>query len=84
MPIKMKNTVHIKATHAPLNSDSISAADLHEVLEPAQTVLRTFESEKKLVGYRRMLYDINRQGTYRYRTLRDEEHMWGLVIWRMK
>lgn len=63
--------------------DEIGADHLHEVLEPAQTVAITFSSDKKMQSYRRMIYSINKQGEFRYRTIRDEQSMWGLVIWRM-
>jgi len=63
---------------------NISPADLHLTLSPTATVVVTFNRELEMMRYRRLLYDINRQGKYRYRSLRDEEHMWGLIIWRMK
>lgn len=71
---------------APVNRikvDQIEAEHLHEVLEPCQTVAVTFSSQKKMQSYRRMIYSINKQGDFRYRTVRDEQSMWGLVIWRM-
>lgn len=78
----MTPVMHIKIVNR-IKTESINATDLHSILEPAQTVCITFESQKKLESYRRMIYTINRQGEYRYRTLRDEQEMWGLVIWRM-
>jgi hypothetical protein len=56
---------------------------LHTVLKATSTIIITFESEKRLLSYRQMLYKINKQGEYRYRTMRDELSMFGLVIWRM-
>jgi len=57
---------------------------LHQVLAAAQTRVITFRSERSLRSYRRMLYDVNRQGSFRYRTMRDEQSSFGLVLWRMK
>jgi len=57
---------------------------LHEQLEPTTTVVVTFGKEAELNRFRRLLYSINAQGTYRYRTMRDEYSMWGVVVWRMK
>ena len=62
----------------------ISPADLHTVLPAANTEIITFNSEARMTGYRRMLYTINKQGTFRYRTMRDEDSMWGIVIYRLR
>jgi hypothetical protein len=62
----------------------ISPEYLQEFLTPCQTRVITFRSEKSLRSYRSMVYSINRQGTYRYRTMRDEQSMWGLILYRMK
>ena len=72
-----------QAFHVKRDDGAIDPADLHRVLAPTATLLRTFPSEKKLQGYRRMIYAINKQGEYRYRTVRAETEMWGLIIWRM-
>jgi hypothetical protein len=61
----------------------IAASDLHLVLPVACTEVMTFNSKKRMQSYRRMLYTINRQGEFRYRSIRDEQSMWGIVIWRM-
>lgn len=61
----------------------IAPVDLHSVLEPTQTQVITFKAEKDMKSYRAMLYSINKQGEYRYRTIRDEHSMWGIVVWRM-
>lgn len=61
----------------------IAPADLHSVLEPTHTQVITFKTEKDMRSYRQMLYTVNKQGEYRYRTLRDEHSMWGIVVWRM-
>lgn len=57
---------------------------LHLLLAPAQTHVITFRGEAAMQSYRRMLYSVNKQGQYRYRTMRDENSMWGLVVWRMR
>ena len=72
------------ATVTPIRDEGIAAGDLHLVLPVAQTILRSFTSEKHLMSYRRMIYTINKQAQFRYRTIRAEDEMWGLVIWRMK
>jgi hypothetical protein len=58
--------------------------DLHKILKPTQVHEITFSSEKRLHSYRLMIYSINKQGKYRYRTMRAEDHAYALVIWRMK
>lgn len=62
----------------------VNPALLQNVLDPAQTVVITFASEASMRRYRFNLYAINKQGDFRYRTVRDELSMWGLVVWRMK
>lgn len=57
---------------------------LHLLLEPAQTREITFRSEKAMRSYRAMIYTINKQATYRYRTIRSEGSMWAILLWRMK
>lgn len=79
----MQSVRRIKANKPAAKQSAIAAADLHAILEPAQTVVITFESEKKMRSYRSMIYSINKQGEYRYRTIRAEDEMWGLVVWRM-
>ena len=83
----MKNVLAIK-TGKPVtrnvSNSYIDAEQLHELLPVAATYVMTFRSEKKLASYRRMLYSVNGQGTFRYRTLRDEHSAYGLAIWRMK
>lgn len=44
----------------------------------------TFSSEKHMRNYRAMLYSINKQGSFRYRTIRDETQSYGIIVWRMK
>lgn len=68
-----------------------SADDNYVDPEKLQTVLKiahvhetTFRSEKDLKRYRHMLYTINKQGEYRYRTMRSEASMWAIAIWRMR
>lgn len=63
--------------------DYTTPAQLHLVLAPTTTLLRGFRSQKEMMGYRRMIYSINKQGEYRYRTIRAESEMWALIIWRM-
>lgn len=65
-------------------SGYIDPDKLYEVLPTASTVVITFSKEAEMQRYRRMLYTINHQGEFRYRTLRDEYSMWGIVVWRMK
>lgn len=85
----MNNVVHMKALNAQKQetikgSTYVAPEHLHSVLDPCNTQLISFRSEKSLKSYRAMLYTINRQGEYRYRTIRAETEMWGLLIWRMK
>lgn len=65
------------------NSIVVSPADLHTILQPAQTEIMFFASEKSLMSYRRMLYTINAQGTFQYRTLRNPKDHRELIVWRM-
>ena len=57
---------------------------LHTVLRKAATQLITFATHKAMQRYRARLYSINRDGIRRYRTIRDDEHMYGLLILRLK
>lgn len=68
------------------NGDSgyIQAEQLHTILAPAQLHEITFRSEKLMRSYRSLLYSINRQGDYRYRSMRSEGSMWSLYILRLK
>ncbi len=68
----------------PVASGHIDPAHLHDLLPIAATKIITFANEKALQNYRAMLYRINGQGDFRYRTIRDELSMWGIIIWRMK
>jgi hypothetical protein len=79
----------IKRKHLRLAADNtysgfIRPEDLHTVLPATHTHCITFRSEKHMRSYRSMIYSINKQGEFRYRTLRAEDEMWGLIIWRMK
>lgn len=65
-------------------SEYVDPLKLHTVLRRTATHEISFPSEKRMASYRRMLYDVNRQGTYKYRTLRSESAPYGIVIWRMK
>lgn len=65
-------------------SEYIDPAKLHERLEPTTLLIMTFRTEKEMERYRRLIYSINRQGDYRFRTMRDEYSMFGIAIWRMK
>ena len=81
----MNNVVQLNAPVKQLRRGTyIPPEHLHEYLEPTLTRVITFRSEKALQSYRRMLYTVNRQGQFRYRTIRDEQSSFGLVIWRMK
>jgi hypothetical protein len=82
----MNNVIHMKTLQKIERSTYqgyVTPEHLHEFLPATETRVITFRSEKTMESYRRMLYTINRQGSYRYRTIRDEGSMWGLVIWRM-
>lgn len=65
-------------------SPLVEPDELHRYLEPTSTLIVTFGAEKEMQRYRRLIYSINAQGSFRYRTIRDEASMWGVVIWRMK
>lgn len=78
----MSTTTRKRKPRATSNQ-GVAAEDLHKILPVTATVLRSFTSEKHLRNYRSMLYSINKQGTYRYRTIRAESEMWGILIWRM-
>lgn len=83
----MGQVVHFKALQRiekGTYTGYVAPEHLHEYLPATDTRVITFRSEKSLRAYRSMLYSVNRQGQFRYRTIRDEGSMWGLVIWRMK
>jgi hypothetical protein len=75
---------HIKLAIDNTYEGFVRPQDLSSVLNPTQTHLITFRGQSSMESYRRMLYTINKQGEFRYRTLRAENEMWGLLIWRMK
>ena len=51
-------------------SKPLKPAELHKVLEVSPSIAIRFYSEKKLRNYRAMLYSVNKQGEFRYRTAR--------------
>jgi hypothetical protein len=67
----------------PIQPD-FTPSSLHEQLDVITCLSLSFSSDKRMKQYRKMIYSVNKQGEYRYRTLRAENEMWGLVIWRMK
>ena len=67
-----------------VNDSFIHPDRLHKSLRVTQTQEITFSSERHMRSYRGMLYDINRQGQFRYRTIRSEGSMWSILVWRMK
>ena len=78
--------VKLKLVHTAeevVDDGYIDPAKLHKHLRRAAIAEITFRSEKQLEAYRRMLYSINKQGHYRYRTLRSEAPMFAIMIWRM-
>lgn len=76
--------VHSRDTAETPMEGYITPEALKDFLEPCQTREITFRSEKSLKAYRAMIYSINKQGEVRYRTIRSEGAMWGIMIWRMK
>jgi len=62
----------------------IHPSDLYRELRPTQLREVTFLSRKHMEGYRRMIYSINKQGKYRYRTMRSDASHWAIAVWRMK
>jgi len=84
-PTPVRRATETNAIKAPAaDKGYIDPERLHGMLPISATKIITFASENSMNMYRRNLYKINQQGDYRYRTLRDEMSMWGLVIWRMK
>lgn len=73
-----------KEKPAPVSSGYMDPDKLHQLLPLSATKVVTFANERSLQAYRQMLYQVNHKGNYRYRTMRDEMSMYGLVIWRMK
>lgn len=80
------NVLHLRAVeNVQKQSESgyVAAEHLHEVLRPAMTKIVTFRNQKAMESYRRMVYTINKQGDFRFRTMRDDLSMYGLVIFRL-
>ena len=69
---------------APVAKGYMDPEKLQELLPVSATKIITFHNEKDMQSYRQSLYKVNAKGDYRYRTLRDEMSMYGLVLWRMK
>jgi len=76
-------TARLPILRAKRSSVAIAPADLHTILQPAQTEVMFFTEEKAMKRYRTMLYSINAQGTYQYRTLRNPNDHRELIVWRM-
>jgi hypothetical protein len=66
------------------DSGYVPPEDLHKVLRRASSHIVTFSSEKSLRHYRQKLYSINHDGIRRYRTIRDDYSMFGIIIIRIK
>jgi hypothetical protein len=49
----------------------LTPSELHHALEVAPMVSLRFASRKRLNSYRQMLYSVNVQGRFRYRTQRE-------------
>jgi hypothetical protein len=70
------------ASHGERVDPHISPAELHKVLDVAPFVRVTFATEKRLMGFRQMIYSVNGQGKFRYATRRDG---WSsLIVLRLK
>lgn len=63
-------------------SRMLTPKELHLALEVAPMVTLKFASRKRLDSYRSMLYSVNVQGQFRYRTQREGQTK--LHIIRMK
>jgi hypothetical protein len=57
---------------------------LASVLHKSQMIRVIFGSEHELQKYRSNLYSINAHGIVKYRTVRDNNTMYGLKVWRIK
>ena len=73
----------LKLVHVA-DDNYVDPEHLHSVLKVTQIHEMTYRSEADMERYRRLLYSINKQGEYRYRTMRSEGSMWAIAIWRMR
>jgi len=81
-PEPTRKIVHATATMA--EGAYVEPSMLHTVLRKATSHLVTFATHRAMQRYRSKLYAVNRDGIRRYRTIRDDEHMYGLLILRLK
>lgn len=63
-------------------SRPVTPHQLHHLLAVAPSIKLHFASEAKLRNYRQMLYTVNKQGEFRYRTQRDGAL--AIIIMRLK
>ena len=77
--------VHTSDTVEVIATGGFIAPDhLKDFLQPTQIREITFRSENSMEAYRRMVYSINKQGEFRFRTMRSDASHWALAIWRMR
>jgi len=71
-------TVSHRVKESEVNADTLATIAVADVL------CIGFKSEKNMARYRRLVYSINKQGDFRYRTIRSDGGMWELLILRLK
>lgn len=57
---------------------------LSSMVNVADVLCISFRKEQSMQRFRRLVYSINRQATYRYRTLRGDGSMYELLVLRLK
>jgi hypothetical protein len=71
-------TVSHRVKEGEVNAETLSTINVADVLCIA------FKSDKNMARYRRLVYSINKQAEFRYRTIRSDGGMWELLILRLK
>jgi len=59
-------------------------AETLQTINVADVLCISFRSDKNMARYRRLVYSINKQAEFRYRTIRSDGGMWELLILRLK
>jgi len=77
-PMVASISVSHRVKEGEVNEQTLRTIDVADVL------CISFRAEKNMARYRRLVYSINKQAEFRYRTIRGDGGMWELLILRLK
>lgn len=73
----------VTVAHRIKGSD-VDAKELSSLIPVAAVLCIGFTQEKQMARFRRLVYSINQQQQFRYRTMRGDGAMWELLVLRLK